>query len=154
MNTSGTIDNLSNYISDGCFYEIIIIGKLKCDSSKGRFFRGFQIEATRHKLFFSNEALLPAFIYTYIKQNHYDMCSWLNYIYMSSVYILYSQEVITLKGDRHLLRKNSNEFQVYYVPGRHLSSHNGDERPVEGLAAFYQKSLKVLIKPVTMTFRY
>ena len=45
-----SLDDLTNYISDGCFDEIIIMGDFNCDPNKGRFFRELQSNAIKHSL--------------------------------------------------------------------------------------------------------
>ena len=61
-----SLDDLTNYISDGCFDEIIIVGDFNCDPNKGRFFRKLQSMANRHILLFSDVEVLPASTHTNI----------------------------------------------------------------------------------------
>ena len=39
LDYQSSLNDLTNYISDGCFDEIIIMGDFNCDPNKGRFFR-------------------------------------------------------------------------------------------------------------------
>ena len=59
------LDDLSNYISDGCFEEIIDMGKSNGDPNIERFFRELQNLVTRHSLFCSDADKQPSFTYTY-----------------------------------------------------------------------------------------
>ena len=69
------LNDLTNYIVDGCFDEIIIMGDFSCDPNKVRFFRELQSMANRHILLCCDVDALPAFTYTYISQKQSGPCN-------------------------------------------------------------------------------
>ena len=60
------LNDLTNYVSDGCFDEIIIMGDFNCDPNKGRLFPELKNVANGHNLLCSDVDVLPASTYTYI----------------------------------------------------------------------------------------
>ena len=76
------LNDLTNYIGDGCFDEIVIMGEFHCDPNKGRFLRELRSMANRHSLLCCNVDALPASTYTYISQNQSATCSWLDHIFL------------------------------------------------------------------------
>ena len=62
---------------------------------------------------------------------------------LSSVDVLFCQEILLLEEDCFILRNIDEDFNVQFIASRHSASPAGDGRPIGGLATFYQKHLNV-----------
>ena len=78
-----SLNDITNYISDGCFDEMIIMEDFSYNPIKGRFFRELQSTANGHSLLCCDVYALPASTYTYISQNQSGTYSWLDHILSS-----------------------------------------------------------------------
>ena len=83
LNYQSSLNDLTNYISDCCFHEIIIMGDCNCDPNKGRFFWELQSMANSHSLLCCDVHTPPASTFKYISLNQSATCIWLDPILTS-----------------------------------------------------------------------
>ena len=62
---------------------------------------------------------------------------------LSSVDVLFCQEILLLEEDCFILRNVDEDFNVNFIASRHSTSPTGEGRPIGGLATFYRKNVKV-----------
>ena len=83
MNYKNMMAELSNICSTEAFDEIIILGDLNADPSKGRFFRELKSFIDDHTLYLNDVNSLPATSYSYVSSTSVCSSSWIDHVAVS-----------------------------------------------------------------------
>ena len=75
---------LSNFLNEENYDDVLIVGDMNCDPFKGRFFREMKDFVSSHTLSISDVDQLPVDSYTYISQNSRASTSWLDHVISSN----------------------------------------------------------------------
>ena len=79
-----TLCELSNFLNQEHFDDVLLCGDFNCDPNKGRFFKLFMDFANRHSLICYDIMNLPRSSYTYVSSNSYCSTSWLDHLLVSN----------------------------------------------------------------------
>ena len=74
------IGDISNFIREETFDDLVIAGDWNCHPNRGRFFHEFLNLTNEHALTKADLDNLPPFSYTYISSNNSAGCSWLDHV--------------------------------------------------------------------------
>ena len=83
LNYKSMLAELSSVLDDEIFDEVLIVGDMNADPSKGRFFRELEPFMQLHSLFMPDIHQLPQSSYTYISSNEQCSTSWIDHIISS-----------------------------------------------------------------------
>ena len=86
--------DLSNICESQSFSEIIIVGDVNADPSKGRFFKDFDAFVRSHSLFFNDISSLPAATYSYISPTNACGTSFIDHVAASRLDLTTDHKVL------------------------------------------------------------